>query len=70
MLLLILDKVSGVSENAIMLVLFFLLWKIITEKKIKTFVEPSTCLSQLSKWNAICDSSTYPVPIDKTLTKK
>ena len=24
----------------------------------------------MSKWNALCDCSTYPVPIDKTLVKK
>ena len=32
LLLLVLDQVSSVLENAIMLVLFFLLWKILIEK--------------------------------------
>ena len=57
-------------ENAIMLVLFFLLWKILIEKKLKTFVEPLTCTSQLSKWNVPRDSSTNPALINKTLVKK
>ena len=39
-------------------------------KNLKTFVEPLTCTSQLSKWNVPRDSSTNPTPIDKTLVKK
>ena len=39
-------------------------------KNLKTFAEPLTCTSQLSKWNVRRDSSTNPAPIDKTLVKK
>ena len=39
-------------------------------KNLKTFVEPLTCTSQLSKWNVPCDSSANPTPIDKTLVKE
>ena len=36
-------------------------------KDFKTFVEPLTCTSQLSKWNVPRDSSFNAAPIDKTL---
>ena len=39
-------------------------------KKLKTFVEPLTCTSHLSKWNVSLHSSANPAPIDKTLVKK
>ena len=39
-------------------------------KNLKTFVEPLTCASQLSKWNVPRDSSTNPAPIGKILEKK
>ena len=39
-------------------------------KHLKTFVEPLTCTSQLSKWNVPRDSSTNRAPFDKTLVKK
>ena len=34
---------------------------------LKTFVEPLTCTTQLSKWNVPRDSSTNPAPIDKII---
>ena len=40
-----------------------------SRKKAKTSEEPLTCTSQLSKWNVSHDSSTNPVPIDKSLVK-
>ena len=39
-------------------------------KKLKTFVEPLTCTSNLSKWNVPRDFLTNPAPIDKTIVKK
>ena len=33
--------------------------------KLKTFVKPLTCTSQLSKWNVPCHSSTNPTPMVK-----
>ena len=38
-------------------------------KNLETFVEPLTCISQLSKCNVPRDSSTNPAPIDETLDK-
>ena len=38
-------------------------------KNIKTFVEPLTCTSHLSKWNVPRYSSTNPAPIDRTYWK-
>ena len=59
---------SSVFGNAVVLVLYFLLWKILT-RNFKAFVEPLTCTAQLSKWNVPPDSSTNLAPIDKTPVK-
>ena len=41
-----------------------------SRKKIKAFVEPLTCTSQLSRWNVPHDSLNNPAPINKTIVKK
>ena len=52
-----------------MLSIFFLLWKIIIEKKLKPLLEPLTCTPLLSNWNVPRYSLANPAPIDKTLVK-